>query len=456
MPFPTPDNPSGSKMTLIGLLVHSDPISIQSNVSGAISQLFEEYFFEQLGQMTPQEAAEYYSNRDWIMSICDSIADCIYNSESVRAALGQFIAEYTGVLGPDSLTNPISPEQSANNLLPPDYVCNDDNLMGMARFIISALHDTFLELAEEIEVTTNPFEALTVLVDNVEVVSWLGTIGELLAWLQEQVTEYYGNAYSQIVQDTIACNLWCEFSENCNVSVDSIIAGYARVFESFEVTPPDTNDYTEIINWITTLTAMPDALLVSACHWLALQSLRFRSGFGAMVGLRTLEQTIILGEDETDTSWSLCGPCEPLPETGIDYDYRTGQLGSYVYSTNPGSYVTGEGYAYYNGTFSDRSFVEHAALPSLTVSEIRVYQYRLQQSGYGASPAIRVVGYNASNAVLFNVSGTWSELQTEDGLPYKTFVLASPVTGLTRIQFQQVALNTASVATWRFYGWGYS
>ena len=456
MPFPTPDFPSGEDRIMIGLLVHSNPVSIQMNLSGAISQLFEEYFFEQTGQMTPAEAAEYYRNQEWIMGICESIADCIENSDSVRSALGRFMASYTGTIGPESVTNPLSPAETTENLLPADYTCDDDHLMGMARFIVQALHSTFLEIIEEIEVTSNPFEFLTTLIDNVEIVSWIGSVAEIVQWLQDQVIEYYGNSYSQVVEDDISCALWCEFKDTCEVSVDLIIAGYMRVFTEFEVTPPDTNDYTEIIEWITTLVSMPDKLLVTACHWLALQSLRFRSGFGAMVGLRTLEQTIILGSDETDTSHVLCASCDPLPESGMNYDYRTGQLGSYVLGSNYGSYVPDSGYAYYNGQFWERIGIVHPSLPSLTMSEVRIYQYRTYPAGYSSSPACRIVGYDVNGVQRFNRTANWSGSLTENGIPYQVFTLPATYTGIVRLDITGHAVNSSNVTSWRIYGWGYS
>lgn len=175
MTFPTPNEPTSTDKVLVGLLVDNAPPLLQGNVMGAISLLFEEYHFEKNGDMTPERAAEYYRNLEMIMDFCSYVADCIDNSESVSLALKRFLTNnYTSSVSETNLTTPITAEQSAGQLLPPGYTCDDEHLSGMAGWVRDQLHDTTLELMQQLEAITNPFEGLMVFVDNVEVVSRSG------------------------------------------------------------------------------------------------------------------------------------------------------------------------------------------------------------------------------------------------------------------------------------------
>lgn len=386
---------------------------------------------------------------------CDQLADCIDSSLSVQNALSRFFNNYTaGTL--NTITSPITPEENAENLLPDGYTCDNDHLMGMARYVVQALHGTVLELLEELELTTNPAEGLIVLVDNVEVVSWLGTVAEMIAWLQDNVVEVYQAAYTQIIEDEISCHLWCEFSENCTVSIELIEAGYRRMFATEDYVPPITDDFAEIASWFYELVDVPDKIIIAAMHYFALQALRFRSNFARLAGVRTLAQMIAIGADETDASWVLCTSCDPEPESDIDYDYRTGQLGSVIYGTSWGTYQASTGYKYNNGAFAERLGITHANLPSLTINEFRVYQYRTVQSGYASNQAIDIRFYNASNTLIGRYQNTWSQLEDYQGIPFRRFAISPQLTGVTRIEIIQYSLNSSAVGTWTLYGWGYS
>lgn len=149
--------------------------------------------------------------------------------------------------------------------------------------------------------------------------------------------------------------------------------------------------------------------------------------------------------------------CDVAPLIFKGWDYRIAQFGSSIPASDRGFYVSGQGYAWYNGTFWDRCWVSQPT-GSITARYVHVFQYRVTQQGYTTSPAIRVRVYDAigtqigiAEKVLWNgLTGTY------DTMPYLTLDLGAVVSGIARIQVEQIALNGSLVGDYRVYALGYS
>lgn len=249
------------------------------------------------------------------MAICEEIAECIETSEAVSLALSKWISEnYESLVNQASLTNAMSASEAENNLLPAGYTCDQSHLMGMAYWIRDNLHDTALEVIQELEVLTNPFELMNTLIDNIPILGQLaGLVTETIGWFQDNIIDTYSAAYTQVVADNIGCALYCQFEGTCTVSIHAIIEAYTSIFADASLTPPVSDNFQDHIDWLQTLTSMPDMIVVSAFHWIALQAIRFQTPFSVIAGIRTMEQLIQLGMDETSGDYVLCEPCNPLP-----------------------------------------------------------------------------------------------------------------------------------------------
>lgn len=406
--YPTPSEPTSTDKVLVGLFVDSAPPLLQGLVSGAISTLFEAWFFEKYGDMSPDRAAEYFRNLEMISGqFCEYVADCIDNSESVSLALKRFLTNnYTSSVSETNLTTPITAEQSAGQLLPAGYTCDDEHLSGMAGWVRDQLHDTTLELMQQLEAITNPFEGLMVFVDNVEVVSWIGSLAEFFSWVQDNIVDTYEASYTQQVQDDIFCALWCAFSEECKVSVDNIIAAYVGIFTDLSITPPTSDDFQDYIDWYLGLSSLPAMAVVAGAHFLALQALRFQSSFARISGLRSLEQMIALGADETSTDYLLCDPCNLQPFTG-SFDWVTYAPTDYegiTYTPIWGNHIVGEGMGNLSNPDGSGALWYGIQYEITLPANQTVYSVTIGHNLGATSASRQMTAYNESGGVVRQIS----------------------------------------------------
>lgn len=233
---------------------------------------------------------------------CEYIADCIENSTTVQTALGLWQQKYS-----TSKAYPVptllSPAQTEQNLLPSGYTCDTSHLCGMSRFIVQNLNSGTEELLQQLESQTQIFEFAAVFVDNFEGVSWFGSMLELGTWLQDQLIEYYELAWSPLVEDELACELYCLIEPNCELSIDLVLQAYENAI-SGTFTLPTITDINDLWDWMLTLDLQlaADKLVVAAFHYVIIQALRFGGKVLAYsFGIRTFEQMVQVGQDETDT-----------------------------------------------------------------------------------------------------------------------------------------------------------
>lgn len=237
------------------------------------------------------------------MSFCDEVANCISNDSNVALALQNFVQQNRTSIEGTSPTS-ITASQSTSNLLPVGYTCDEEHLCGMARWIVNNLHDSTMQLLQQLENATQPFEFIALFVDNVEVASYFGSVIELAAWLQDQLLEYYELAWSTTVEDSLTCDIYCEILPSCNVSLDGLISAYeSAVTDSFSL-PSVLDEANDLFDWMDALdyeTATAKAV-VGSFHYVILQIMRFGSAaINYTSGMRSLKQMIATGADETDT-----------------------------------------------------------------------------------------------------------------------------------------------------------
>lgn len=278
------------------------------------------------------------------MDICDLVAACI-DSPNVQSAILNLISE-NGFANSNAVVKPLPlPEsETGNNLLPSGYTCDTSHLCGMARSIVNSANDNTTELLQALEEGTDPLELVAIFVDNFEGVSWFGGAIEFGSWLQDELIENYDAAWSPAVENILTCALYCKIEPDCSVSLDLILSAYAE-FISETITLPDPTDIEAIWVWLTDVVfgTVGASAFVAAFHWCAWQTLRFGGNLPVQfMGLRSLRDTVIEAEDETDTYCDTL-PCDCVVPTGdLCYfvDFTSG-LGDWQLIDNNGTLESG-------------------------------------------------------------------------------------------------------------------
>ncbi|MCK5603069.1 hypothetical protein KAR91_14390, partial [Candidatus Pacearchaeota archaeon] len=148
-------------------------------------------------------------NDCYMTNFCEQVAACIAESSDVQENLVTWSVANNGTGGVGDPDNVLPESVREENLLPEEFTCDNDHRYGMAVGIVQAIHDATLEVFEKIEILTNPVELAAEIADNVPVVEAAGVAAEVILWVQETAYELYIAAWSDVVKDTIACEIFC-------------------------------------------------------------------------------------------------------------------------------------------------------------------------------------------------------------------------------------------------------
>jgi len=249
--------------------------------------------------------------------LCELIAECIDNPESATSVSLQNFLNRNGYSKNFSDVTDVSPIvtsiESAGNLLPDGFDCNEPNLMAISRGIVRELNETTEDLLQLIELVTNSVELAEIVAQYIPVA---GIYVEFAGWLQETFGELYQGSYTDAVEDEISCAIFCAALDECDLSLDSLMQAYFDL--SVDVLSwPDTSSALAILTWMTSLPTTLGITIVTAFHWGILALMRFGGGFVGFVGIGDLKGTIKQLAGMTDYSFDDCD-CAPA-ETPTDY-----------------------------------------------------------------------------------------------------------------------------------------
>lgn len=264
--FLTPDLPTITPTkTGRGILLDTEPVFLQSLVSGALGMLFDENNWEQYGSATPEETAQYFRNcEDIIMPICEAIIDCIQNDADTRTALADALTE----LGfSASGANGINAGYPKEVILNPTLFdnCATDDLYGACMEVVSAMDRLTNDLLEFIEVFTNYLEAQKKILEKIPVIGLLGEVGGIVDYYFEVMTELYTATYTQAVQEQIACEIFCLAKEDCKITMSIIRQAYANIVAD-TVAIPLNGTLQDIFDAILQIPLAVDVKLVAGIH----------------------------------------------------------------------------------------------------------------------------------------------------------------------------------------------
>lgn len=275
---------------------------------------------------------------------CDDIADCIESSQAVLDAILQQLTangftqnNYTSAPSAPYLT----PAQTAENLLPATYSCSDAQIMATAKALTIAFDRAVTDILDEIELLTDPAELLAILGDNVEFVSYLTTFGEVATWMQDTFASVYNASYDAIVEQNIACLIYCAAIVDCEITLDMLISVMVDGMGAIEP-PPDPDDVQALFEWLIGIDTSVGEAVVCAFFWFVLQTMRFAASLlpDGFVVIADLKEIIAGSIGKTDNSYLNCDDCPPTetPNTYwlLEWDFTLGQQGTILQTGTPG------------------------------------------------------------------------------------------------------------------------
>jgi len=297
----------------------------------------------------PFEAQQIYYDFLRIMNgtgmTCEDVADCIESNSDVLSALLQQLSANGfapgGNSGVDGATNvTMSPSHSADNLLPSDYVCSDNQLMATARHIVQAFDGFVQDFFDQVEFLTNPAELVDITTDGIPVADSLGNIAAFTDWMIQNVREFYLASYDSAAEQEIACAIYCAMVVDCELTYDMLVS----ILDELQVveypSPSDTADFAAIAEWAMGLDLSVGVATVAAFHLLIALAMKFGSGtVFEMAGLVGLKTVIGGSVGLLDTSWTECDCAEETPTAYwmLYNDFRIGTAGVRVGAGTPGS-----------------------------------------------------------------------------------------------------------------------
>lgn len=270
---------------------------------------------------TQQVVYDFLKMTEDIMS-CDEVADCIETSQAVvDALLAQLSANGYAPGGNSAENTPtnvtMSPAQSAENLLPPDYVCSDNQIMATARAIVQKFDKFAQDFFDNVELLTNPLEVGEILTDGVPIADTINNGAAFVDWMAQTVRETYQASYTEGSETEIACALYCAMKPDCELT-HAMLIDVLDALQVLEYPPIPTQDnFQEIVDWAMALPLEVSTATVAAFHLLLALAMRFGDGVVFdMAGLTSLKSVVGQTVGLLDTSWVDCDCAE---ETPTDY-----------------------------------------------------------------------------------------------------------------------------------------
>lgn len=369
--YPTPDNPLGDvTFSCIPVYVPSNPEFegiFAAAIYGLYSEMSKEYFWRDFGTMPAAEAA-FLAARGLAASqaydgdcgggselTCEQIADCIETDDAVKDAITESIVSDGFAPKPEtdlSVAPPptLTTAATAENLVPSivDCVEQPQIAMGLARAIVTEIHQSVEDFLELIEYATNAAEGLAMAAEQVPLFGTaISGALEFMDWVLETWGETYLAAYNQSVEDELACAIFCHIMEDCTLSIDALLAIYE---DKGSITVPPPNDLEAVLTFAIDTPFSPDTVCVAMFHYTVLRFMAWGSlgGFSATYLKSLLAHNVSASDYSYEDLCEDCVEADPTDYWALVMDFRQGsQHGTETVIVNGGGHDgrwTGTGY----------------------------------------------------------------------------------------------------------------
>jgi len=277
--------------------------------------------------------------RNWEcdVTLCEEIAACIEENEETQNALNRFFSGSGGAIP----GLPITEEEAAADVTPENIhdgeECDLNAAWGAALYLTQSANRTITDFFESTETLTNTLERMTKVVGLIPAVgNTIENLAQFADELYDDLKEGYAGAYNETLEEEIACLVFCSIRDDCELSVDDIIAIFAARLGALEPTV-----FASVITFIGTGTFVGESI-VDAMFFLYFTALKFGQAFGNVFGIRPLTQLMGLGADQlASDNWETLCDC-PGPEWDFVVNFETGENIDWVEIT-AGTYEPGVG-----------------------------------------------------------------------------------------------------------------
>lgn len=262
---------------------------------------------------------------------CETVLYCILNDTDVQDGIQDLIDG----LGEGSSTENLGDGIAELKACQPDYI------FGAVTELVKYLNTSAIDAFEILETATNFVEIITEWLDNYPVVQQLiAPITDYIAWIQDNIAENYDAQYTQALEDTYRCDLFCLWRQSgyCQLSLRDV----ANYFVGRLGGPGLSNTLLDLIDFLITGqwqgTQIVDAMFLAIVGVMSVETDFIP--FITVSSVRSFETVIALGANSPDPDWSIL--CQTCPQT-ICQDFAE-QPPQTDYSVILGSWTGGEGH----------------------------------------------------------------------------------------------------------------
>ena len=155
---------------------------------------------------------------------CEGVALCIVESETVQAAIADAISNSTLIQNAiiQQITNygsgvpgqPLTNQQAQIDILPtnikPGEECDLNAAWGASLYLVQSANRAITDLFEQLEVLTNPAERAEIAAGSIPAIgNYISSAAGFIDQVAEELAEGYGGAYTETVEQEIACAIFC-------------------------------------------------------------------------------------------------------------------------------------------------------------------------------------------------------------------------------------------------------
>lgn len=324
------------------------------------------------------------------VDICEIVADCVQNNQSVRNAISDMITSSGSASSPNGAQTVIGNDNtlySDKNVLT-STSCVDVVVMGECVAIVEELNLIAIDWLEKFSGASLAGELVLVAIETVPLIGHLtpSDLGIMVDWVTDEFLTQYQSAYDTNLRNSAACLLYDLSCNSCVLSIDNMISAFSTE-TSIGLDPLST--WTELIKDIANL-SLSDQIVYGA--WLTIL-VTWKAG-NTFLGLNNTATLTYAAQQAVPINPSIIG-CEPCQEQPCElYDWSTGLQG---WGNIQGGYSS-NGYVRcgtsVSNTRTELRIESPIISPAITVSRIEIDSFVI--GNIGASPTVTIRDINGT------------------------------------------------------------